>query len=173
MTVADLPAEDVCAALVAKLGVDESREDDIAVLAVRLVAMPSRRFHRRFPARGEELRDLRASMRGWLDERGVEAPLRHTILLAVGEACANAIEHAYSDSEPGDVRVDMLQSDSGGIFVEVRDSGRFRAASESSSDRGRGTSIMRSLTTDFSRKAMSTGTVVRFSVGSAEAFGHA
>ena len=172
-TLTDLPAEDVCAALVAKLGVDESREDDIAVLAVRLVAMPSRRFHRRFPARGEELRDLRASMRGWLDERGVEAPLRHTILLAVGEACANAIEHAYSDSEPGDVRVDMLQSDSGGIFVEVRDSGRFRTASESSSDRGRGTSIMRSLTTDFSRKAMSTGTVVRFSVGSAEAFGHA
>ena len=172
-TVADLPADDVCGALVAELGVDDSREDDVAVLAVRLIATPSPRFHRRFPAHGEELRELRTSMRRWLDELRVAEPLKYTVLLAVGEACANAIEHAYVDAEPGDVRVDMLQSGSGGIFVEVRDSGRFRAASESFSDRGHGTPIMRSLTTDFSRKAMSTGTVVRFSIGSAEAFGRA
>ena len=172
-SVAHLPAEDVCAALVAKLGVDETRDDDVAVLAVRLAATPSPRFHRRFPAHAEQLRALRASMREWLDERGVATPLQHTVLLAVGEACANAIEHAYSDTRPGDVRVDMLESDSGGLVIEVRDSGRFRAASASSSDRGRGTSIMRSLTTDFSRKSTASGTVVRFRVLSGEAFGHA
>ena len=172
-TVADLPPEDACRALVTKLGVDESRNDDVAVLAVRLAAMPSARFHRRFPAHGEQLRDLRASMRGWLDARGVGQALQQTLLLAVGEACANAIEHAYSDVEPSDVRVDMLQSDSGGFVVEVRDFGRFRAASASAIDRGRGTSIMRSLTSDFSRESTSTGTVVRFRVLSGEAFHHA
>jgi PAS domain S-box-containing protein len=171
-TAADHPPEDVCRTLVAKLGVDDSRDDDVVVLAVRLAAMPSGRFHRRFPAHGEQLRDLRASMRGWLDERGVGQPLQQTLLLAVGEACANAIEHAYSDIEPSDVRVDMLQSDSGGFVVEVRDSGRFRAASASSTDRGRGTPIMRSLTTDFSRESTSAGTVVRFRVLSGEAFQH-
>jgi anti-sigma regulatory factor (Ser/Thr protein kinase) len=99
--------------------------------------------------------------------------LQQTLLLAVGEACANAIEHAYSDIEPSDVRVDVIESDSGGFVVEVRDFGSFRAVSVSSNDRGRGTSIMRSLTTDFSRESTSTGTVVRFRVLSGEAFQHA
>ena len=49
--------------------------------------------------------------------------MQQTLLLAVGEACANAIEHAYRDTEPGDVEVDMTQSASGGFLVEVRDSG--------------------------------------------------
>jgi PAS domain S-box-containing protein len=171
-TVADLPVEDVCTALIARLGVDEARNDDIAVLVVRLEATSSVRFHRRFPARSEQLRDLRVSMRGWLSARGVGQPLQRTLLLAVVEACSNAIDHAYVDMEAGDVRVDMLESDNGGFHVEVRDSGRFRGTAAPSGDRGRGTSIMRMLTDDFSRESTSAGTVVRFRVHSGEQFGH-
>jgi anti-sigma regulatory factor (Ser/Thr protein kinase) len=169
-SLADLPVEDVCTGLIARLGVEDERNDDIAVLVVRLEATPPVRFQRRFPARGEQLRDLRASMRGWLRSRGVGESLQRSVLLAVWEACANAIEHAYVGMEPSDVRVDMLESDDGGVLVEVRDFGRFRSVA-SPGDRGRGTSIMQALTTDFSRESTSSGTVVRFRVDSGEPFG--
>ena len=169
-TLAHLPVEDVCTELIARLGVEDARSDDIAVLVVRLEATPSARYQRRFPARREHLRDLRASMRGWLRARGVGETMQQSILLAVWEACANAVEHAYIGMEPRDFRVDMLESDNGAVHVEVRDFGRFRAVA-SSADRGRGTSIMQALTTDFSREATSAGTVVRFHVHSGEPFG--
>ena len=167
--VAGIPLEEVCSTLMAALGVDSSRDDDVAVMAMRFEPVPASRYHRRFPARGEQLGQLRASMRGWLDGRGIGQPLQQTLLLAVGEACANAIEHAYRNTEPGDVQVDMTQSNSRGFLVEVRDSGSFKPSAEPG-DRGRGTEIMRRLTADFSRESSSAGTVVRFRVVSGEVF---
>ena len=167
-SVACLPVEEVCRALMARLGVDSSREDDVAVMAMRLTATPGTHFHRRFPAHGEELRLLRASMRSWLDERAVAQPLQQALLLAVGEACSNAIEHAYRNTEPGDVHVAMTQSTGAGFLVEIRDVGTFQQPA-ATGDRGRGTQIMRQLTVDFSRESTSAGTVVRFRVMSGEA----
>jgi PAS domain S-box-containing protein len=169
--VAGFPVEEVCSTLVAKLGVDASREDDVAVMAMRLGAVEAWRYHRRFPAHGTELRDLRASMRCWLDGRGVGQPMQNTLLLAVGEACANSIEHAYRDTEPGHVEVAMTQSASDGFLVEIRDSGSFQPA-VTREDRGRGTDIMRQLTSDFSRESTLNGTVVRFRVSSGGPFDH-
>ena len=169
--VADLPVEDVCTELIARLGVDEARSDDIAVLVVRLEAQPSARFERRFPAHSAQLRDLRTSMRGWLRALGVGEPMQRSVLLAVWEACANAIEHAYVDMAPSDVRVEMQAAGNGEVLVEVRDFGRFRSMT-SSADRGRGTTIMRELTTDFRRESTSAGTVVRFRVESGAPFEH-
>jgi anti-sigma regulatory factor (Ser/Thr protein kinase) len=153
----------------AALGVDVSRDDDVAVMAMRFESAPALPYHRRFPARGDELGRLRASMRRWLDARKIGQPLQHTLLLAVGEACANSIEHAYRNTEPGDVQVDMRHSENRGFDVEVRDSGSFKH-SAAPGDRGRGTEIMRRLTTDFSRESGSAGTVVRFRVLTGEVF---
>ena len=169
--VAGFHVEEVCRTLMAKFGVDASRDDDVAVMAMRLEAVPASRYHRRFPADGTELRELRASMRCWLDARAIGQPLQQTLLLAVGEACANSIEHAYRDTEPGHVEVEMTQSTSDGFLVEIRDSGSFQRAVERE-DRGRGTEIMRRLTADFSRESTASGTVVRFRVSSGEAFAH-
>ena len=110
-------------------------------------------------------------MRCWLDARAVGQPLQQTLLLAVGEACANSIEHAYRNTEPGHVEVDMTQTTSDGFLVEIRDSGSFRTA-VAREDRGRGTDIMRRLTVDFTRESTPTGTVVRFRVLSGEHFVH-
>jgi anti-sigma regulatory factor (Ser/Thr protein kinase) len=151
--------------------VDASRDDDVAVMAMRLGAAEAWRYHRRFPAHGTELRNLRASMRCWLDGRGIGQPMQNTLLLAVGEACANSIEHAYRDTEPGHVEVAMTQSASDAFLVEVRDSGSFQPA-VARQDRGRGTDIMRQLTSDFSRESTATGTVVRFRVSSGGPFDH-
>jgi anti-sigma regulatory factor (Ser/Thr protein kinase) len=161
---ADASVDEVCNGLVAALGVEATRDDDVAVLAVRLDAVAGPGFHRVFPAGSEQLRELRTAMRVWLDSRGVSVATTNAALLAVGEACANAIEHAYMDGNEGDVAVDITQSHDGSLLVLVRDTGRFRAAPAPGGDRGRGTDIMRALTTDFSRDSTGSGTTVRFRV---------
>ena len=41
----------------------------------------------------------------WLSEAEVDPATREDVLLASGEAVANAVEHAYADAEPGTVEV--------------------------------------------------------------------
>lgn len=158
---ADAPIESVCDHVFAALGADSGRADDVVVLAVRLDPLPTRVFRRVFPARPEALRELRAALRAWLTERQIGDPMLSAVLLAVGEACANAIEHAYLGSEPGDVSVEIEEDTERSPVVVVRDFGRLRQPWEST-DRGRGTAIMRQLVTDFSRDSTPTGTTVRF-----------
>ena len=152
---------EACDALVAALGIDASRTDDVAVLAVRLDTLPIARFRRVFPARPEGLRDLRAEMRSWMEERQLEERRRIALLLAVGEACSNAIEHAYVDGVPGEVSVEILEYEDRSLGVLIRDFGRF-ASSRSAPGRGRGTTIMRAVTSDFLRASTTNGTAVRF-----------
>jgi PAS domain S-box-containing protein len=161
-TLRNVPVGDVCDALAAGLGVDTSREDDVAILAVCFA--PVETFRRTFPARADELRALRESMRGWLEEHELREPaLGNALLLAVGEACANAIEHAYPDGDPGEVDVEIAKSQTS-LTVRVSDSGRFRVSSEPTPDRGRGTEIMRRLSVDFERQATTAGTLVSFRI---------
>ena len=141
-----MPSSEVCGRLVAALGVEASREDDVAVLAVQFLPEAAPSFHRVFPGRAEELRGLRTAMRAWMDDHGVAESVRHALLLAVGEACANAVEHAYRDGAAGDVHVDIAEDGDRSLAVSVRDFGRFRDGSSPSEDRGRGTDIMRRLT---------------------------
>ena len=155
------PIETVCERLVATLAVDSSRNDDIAVLAIRLDPDDATAFRRVFDARAEELRELRVAMRAWLNEREIPIATQNALLLAVGEACANAIEHAYVEGEPGEVAVEIAQGAGRSLEVVVRDSGRFRPPSEVE-NRGRGTTIIRELTSEFSRNPGTAGTTVRF-----------
>ena len=161
-TLVGLPIADVCEHLVVALGVETSREDDVAVLALLFDPLIRGGLHLVFPAEPGELRKLRASMREWLDERDVGAADRNALLLAVGEACSNAIEHAYQGRASGKVDVDIEEASDRKFAVTVRDFGRFRSPSARNPDRGRGTTLMRELTIDFSRDSTPTGTTVRF-----------
>jgi PAS domain S-box-containing protein len=161
-----LPVETVCDSLVNALGVEESRKDDVAVLAVRFNPVRRSGFKYAFPADPEELRRLRAMMRAWLDECHVTDDQRNALVVAVGEACSNAIEHAYHGVSPGqvDVQIDEVPGAGGDtpvLDVTVRDFGGFHAPTNGS-DRGRGTTLMRELTSDFERHAGPTGTTIRF-----------
>jgi len=156
-----VPIESVCDRLVAALGVEAGRADDVVVLAVRLQPLSAGTFRRVFRARPDELRGLRQAMRAWLSEQQIEDPELSAALLAVGEACANAIEHAYLDCEPGDVSVEIEEGRERALVVSVRDFGRFRQP-RNGDDRGWGTPIIRKLTTEFSRESTPAGTTVRF-----------
>jgi PAS domain S-box-containing protein len=161
------PAADVCDQLVAALGVDTSRADDVAVLAAHFNPDARGGFYLTFPAEPGELRKLRALMRDWLDERDITASTQDAVLLATGEACSNAIEHAYRGRPAGQVKVEITETADHMLTVTVRDTGNFVGPSPDP-DRGRGTALMRDLTTDFSRDSTPTGTTVRFRLPTAD-----
>lgn len=94
------------------------------------------------PADPGQLAPTRERLRGWLHELGVSDWDVETILIATGEACANAIEHGYRFLPAGittvraELRGDLLE-------IEIRDHGSWRPDDRGdSTDRGRGRLIM-------------------------------
>ena len=152
----DEPIAKLCDRLVAELGVETARFDDVVVLCGRLTGPAQLR--RVLPARAEALRGLRADIGAWSDARRLSEDARARLLLAVGEACTNAIEHAYSAQAGGEVEVGLSVLD-GGVQVTVRDRGRWRTP-KADHTRGRGTGIMRAVATGFERRTGNDGTTV-------------
>ena len=116
--------------------------DDVALLVARLTH-EAERFEVEMPARPEELAPLRRRLNAWLTRRGVSASDVGEIVLAVGEACNNAVEHAY-DQRPGDVWISVAEND-GAIRIMVEDRGSWQPDERSDDTRGRGLSIMHTL----------------------------
>jgi anti-sigma regulatory factor (Ser/Thr protein kinase) len=81
-------------------------------------------------------------------------------LLATGEAAANAIEHAYRQSTPGDVVIEIEDTPEE-LIVSVSDDGRW-VAPQADTTRGRGLQIIQVLSTDVTVRATDSGTQVRF-----------
>lgn len=151
------PVESVCRKLMAQLVGDDPPGDDVAVLAVRrqdsgevgpldLVV----------PALPWSLRDIRVAVRRWLSAVGAAPHAVADLLIAVGEACTNAVEHAYGPSG-GIVRVHMeLQLPD--VLATVRDTGRWRPPR--GEGRGRGTLFMRNCSDELRIDHGPTGTNV-------------
>ena len=82
-------------------------------------------LHRSWPADSEQLSVIRHELSGWL------APLRLTddetadVVLAVDEAAANAVRHAYGPDESGVVEL-TLWTEAGTLWIEVVDHGHWR-----------------------------------------------
>jgi anti-sigma regulatory factor (Ser/Thr protein kinase) len=115
--------------------------DDVAFLVARVDAAATP-FEVEIPADPTELAGLRHRLRPWLSRRRFDRTEVDEILLAVSEACNNAIEHAYRD-ELGSVRL-RLDDDGETLRAVVRDTGRWRDG-DSGADRGRGLVIMRTV----------------------------
>ena len=86
-------------------------------------------------------------------------PSATTWLLAVSEAGANAIEHAYHGRHPGEVELELHQA-TGTLHVTIRDFGRWRPQGPVG-DRGRGTPIMEALASRVERTTGASGTTIR------------
>ncbi|KAA9165641.1 SpoIIE family protein phosphatase [Amycolatopsis acidicola] len=133
-------ANNVCAHVMAKLIGDDPPEDDVAVLALRrqdranLAALSMT-----LPAMPESLKEIRTAMRRWLSATGADDETSGDLLLAVGEACTNSVEHAYG---PAGGTVSLhLELEGSDVVATVRDRGRWRAPR--GSNRGRGIMLMR------------------------------
>ena len=86
---------------------------------------------------------VRAMLHRFSDRHNLEWSQRFALITAVGEAVANAVEHAYRGEEPGGFTLRM-QIDDEAITVEVEDHGRWRPF-QRREERGRGIVLMHEL----------------------------
>lgn len=95
----------------------------------------------RWPADAQALGGLRHLLRRWLAGHGASADETYDITVAVQEAAANAVEHAYAPGAAA-FSVDAEHRD-GEVTVTVTDRGNWRAAR--GQNRGRGLPLMEGL----------------------------
>jgi serine phosphatase RsbU (regulator of sigma subunit)/anti-sigma regulatory factor (Ser/Thr protein kinase) len=130
-------------------------DDDTAVLVADVLALPER-LSTRWPADAEALRGLRHLLRRWLAGHGASAAETYDITVAVQEAAANAVEHAYAPGAAA-FTVDAEHRD-GMITVVITDRGSWREAR--GLNRGRGLPMMRGLMESVDVRRAEGGTAV-------------
>ncbi len=158
----ELPAQ--LKQLTEALGDGTMRTDDIALLALRAHGPPPGTFATSIHGAAEELRAQRRDLREWLAGVGATRVESNDVLIAVGEACSNAIEHAGADDEATiDVRAGIRGRE---LTVSIGDGGVWRAATEPA-DRGHGLRLMRVLSSGMKVATAESGTRVelRFQIG--------
>ena len=141
----------VIEALVPELGA----ADDVAVLALRADPVTPRMVLR-LPADPQVLVQVRHALRRWLAAFEATPADIAAVILASGEACANAVEHAYTPS-PAAFELEAMHED-GVVTITVRDTGRWRRPR--GVHRGRGLHIIESMVDDVDVHTTATGTEI-------------
>src|SRR4051794_4080334 len=145
----------LCSAVARGDATDGPSADDLAVLAARIAELPDR-FHSSWPADAEALGGLRHVLRRWLLRLGAEPDEVYDITVAVQEASANAVEHAYA---PGAAAFDVDATHNRGVVtIMVRDRGHWRPPR--GRHRGRGLPIMEALMESVEVERGETGTTI-------------
>jgi anti-sigma regulatory factor (Ser/Thr protein kinase) len=140
-------------------------DDDVAMLALRRQDSGEiGPLDLAVPAVPWSLRDIRLAVRRWLSAVGAGPRAVADLLIAVGEASTNAVEHAYGP-EGGTVTV-HLELQWPDVIATVGDTGRWRRPR--GEDRGRGTLFMRNCSDDLRIDHGPTGTTVVIRRGLAE-----
>jgi anti-sigma regulatory factor (Ser/Thr protein kinase) len=137
-------------------------DDDIAVVALRIVPVEAA-MSVRFAADPQVLAPMRRMVARWLQARGAQPTEIHALTLACGEACANAIEHAYA---PGLAYFELeAVHEDGLVTLTVRDTGRWRGPR--GVNRGRGLKMIEAAVDELAVTAGENGTevVVRHRLG--------
>ena len=149
--------DELCSALLQALFRDTPPRDDVALLAVRLEPVPLERIELTVRAEPESLTYVRRSLGRWLRVAGASEAVTYETLVACGEACANAVAHAYPAGEASYVVAARRTQDA--IEVEVRDFGSWRPPRAGSS--GRGLGLIEELMDDVQIDRGKAGTTVR------------
>jgi len=118
-------------------------DDDVALLLLSL-ELPRISFEVELPADPAALRGMRLRLGAWLAKRGIDTEQAHDVVLAVSEACNNAIEHAYRADGAGPIKIGIAPAEAGTLRIVVEDHGTWRDE-RPSADRGRGIGLMEHL----------------------------
>src|SRR4051794_23153743 len=119
--------------------------DDVAVLVAHRRESTLEPVVLALPAVPSSLPAVRRRLGGWLAGLGMGEQDRVGVMVAVGEACANSVEHAYRGQEPGSMYLRAWVDVDGVLTVSVRDEGTWRPPDRDPGDRGRGLLIMRQM----------------------------
>ena len=99
----------------------------------------------RLPAEPASLSVIRVQLRRWLPAVGVTPGAAAELLLAVGEAASNAVEHATRDVRR-DVELEVsARATEAGLAVTVKDNGRWHDPPNRPGTRGHGNKLMTAL----------------------------
>jgi serine phosphatase RsbU (regulator of sigma subunit)/anti-sigma regulatory factor (Ser/Thr protein kinase) len=150
--------EQLCSHVLDRATGGEDVQDDIALLAVRLVDEDSGALQIHLPAEPASVPVARHRVERWLAETGEGRDDVFAIALAVSEACANAVEHAYGPEYDHTFRL-RAERTSGEVAIEVSDSGRWRTPR--GSQRGLGLGMIEQLMDAVDVEPTSAGTTVR------------
>lgn len=133
-------AESVCVTTMDKLIGSDVVDDDVAVLMVRRHAQTGLEpLDIVVPAVPESLAVIRHAAGPWLSMAGATAEDTNELLLVIGEAASNAVEHAYGAGGGSlAVRLEFSPPD---VFATVRDHGSWREPR--GEGRGYGTMLMK------------------------------
>jgi serine phosphatase RsbU (regulator of sigma subunit)/anti-sigma regulatory factor (Ser/Thr protein kinase) len=157
-TAADCPRDPdgLCRALLATVDSRAGFRDDLALLAIQL-APPGDTLSLALPAKPSSLASMRRAVAQWLRLSGASEAEVYEMLVACGEACANAVAHAHSaiSDSPFEVRAER---DGPQIEIVVSDSGSWRTPSDAG--RGRGVPLMRELMDEVEIEPSPDGTTV-------------
>jgi anti-sigma regulatory factor (Ser/Thr protein kinase) len=110
-------------------------------------------------AQWSELAEVRDQLRRWLIDHGIVDDLVDDLVLAVGEATTNAMEHGVGLRPEARVTV-RGRLDGANLVIEVHDPGQWVTA-PSGEDRGYGLKIMSSVVDDVEIETGDRGTTVR------------
>jgi anti-anti-sigma factor len=119
----------------------ESSGDDVAVLMVRLLPAPTGDFRLVLPAEPHVVATLRRSVGQWAIRSGASDEEANDLVLAVGEAVTNVVEHAYT-ATGGQIELEA-SIHNGQARIVVRDHGQWRPPRPD--EGGRGLLLMRAL----------------------------
>jgi PAS domain S-box-containing protein len=135
--------------------------DDIAVLSATILPAQPETVELKLPAAPLSAAIARRFVSRYARVAQLEPERTFDLVLAVGEAVANAVEHAYRGAA-GDFIL-RLSTSEGKIRGEVRDLGTWREG-RPSPERGRGLAILRATTRRLELNRTSGGTIVIFVV---------
>ncbi|WP_327287323.1 SpoIIE family protein phosphatase [Streptomyces sp. NBC_01198] len=133
--------DDLATEVMAQLAPAEGYDDDVALLLYRHPAP----LEMSFPAESAQLAPVRRALREWLAQCDLPPRTVQNVLVAAGEACANAIEHGHRDA-PGNPVHFRAEAFVDNLHLTIADTGRWKAPEpELNAHRGRGLSLMQAL----------------------------
>jgi anti-sigma regulatory factor (Ser/Thr protein kinase) len=149
--------DELCGALLQERFGGIAPRDDVALLAVRVVPVSLERTELTLRAEPESLALMRRALTRWLRAVGASDTEAYETLVAAGEACANAVAHAYPPGEASYVVEARRVED--GIEIRVRDFGSWRPPRSGS--QGRGLTLIEQLMDDVEIDRGRAGTIVK------------
>ncbi|MFC3502842.1 SpoIIE family protein phosphatase [Micromonospora krabiensis] len=133
--------EDLASTVMDHLSPAGGFDDDVALLLYRHPGP----LELDFPAEATRLAPVRHELRRWLDRCGLDPSTAQSMLVAAGEACANAIEHGHRDRPGGQIRL-RATATAEDLRLTVIDSGHWKNPQPAAdTHRGRGLMLMRTL----------------------------
>lgn len=133
-------------------------DDDVAVLVYR---HPPRPLRLELPADPVELSRMRSELRRWLDDSLIPARVAEDAVLAVDEACSNAIEHGTEPAAADRRMTITARLAPERLTLAVSDSGSWKPPADGPLSPDRGIILLRGLLDEVSIDNGGPGTTVR------------